>query len=91
MPELTTAGGRRARPAEEGPMTETTTIVDHPCNLDRTASLIQQRIDLKWVNREIYRVRGGYLVCVGLNLALRELAPSAAEAIAAQDAFFANQ
>lgn len=69
-------------------MTKTIAIVDHPCNLDRTASLIVDRIDLRWVNKEIYRVRGGYLVCVGLNLALRELASSEAEAKAAQDAYF---
>ncbi len=70
-------------------MTETIAIVDHPCNLDRTASLIANRIDLKWVNKEIYRVRGGYLVCVGLNLALRDLAASENEAVAMQDAYFA--
>jgi hypothetical protein len=61
---------------------QTIAIVDHPCNLDRTATLIKQRIDLKWVNKEIYRVRGGYLVCVGLNLSLRDLAASEAEAVA---------
>jgi hypothetical protein len=67
---------------------QTIAIVDHPCNLDRPATLIKQRIDLKWVNKEIYRVRGGYLVCVGLNLCLRDLAASAAEAVAMQGAYF---
>lgn len=68
---------------------QTVAIVDHPCNLDRSASLIVNRIDLKWVNKEIYRVRGGYLVCVGLNCALRDLASSEQEAIRIQDAYFA--
>ncbi len=70
-------------------MPETIAIVDHPCNLDRTASLIANRVDLKWVNKEIYRVRGGYLVCVGLNLALRDLAATENEAIRMQDSYFA--
>ncbi len=72
-------------------MTQSTVaIVDHPCNLDRTASLITQRIDLKWVGKEIYRVRGGYLVCVGRCLALRGLAESVSEAIAMQEAYCAE-
>lgn len=72
-------------------MTETTTIVDHPCNLNPTASLITKRIGMRWVNKEIYRVQGGYLVCVGLNLALRELALSEAEAIRIQEAYFTSE
>jgi hypothetical protein len=43
---------------------------------------------MRWVNKEIFRVRGGYLVCVGLNLCLRTLAPSEDEAIKAQDAYY---
>lgn len=72
-------------------MYKTVAIVDHPCNLDRTARLIQNRVHLKWVNKEIYRVRGGYLICVGLNLALRDLAASEADAIDAQNAYFAER
>jgi hypothetical protein len=69
-------------------MTQTIAVVDHPCNLDRTASLITARIDMRWVNKEIYRVRGGYLVCVGLNQALCNLAHTEQAAIAAQDDYF---
>ena len=69
----------------------TIAMVDHPCNLDRSASLITERIDLKWAGREIYRVRDGYLVCVGINLALRKLEPTKEAALAAQDVYFAKE
>ncbi len=68
-------------------MTTVIKIVDHPCCLDRSASLIHERIDLKWVNKEIYRVHGGYLVCVGFNLCLSELSPTKEAAITAQEAY----
>jgi hypothetical protein len=56
-------------------------LADHPRNLDRTAKLVSST-SLSSSGRDIYRVTGGFLACVGHSKAFLELFPTfeAAEA-----------
>jgi hypothetical protein len=69
-------------------MTYAIPLKDHPSNLDPTACIIQARVGREFYDgRAIFRVIGGYVVCVGADMALEDLFPTEASAIDAQNAY----
>lgn len=65
-------------------------LKDHPSNTARSAKLIRERAPMVWVGKEIYQVPDGYVVCVSTDTCLYGHYKTKAEAITAQDAYFAE-